>query len=131
MIVFLNCTYFRFWIKAKFQFKKKKTSPEMVYIYDMKWVCNFFCRTAIIMQTLCLNKQNSNPLLSDVILNAKWSKNIMFIFDRSFLLAIGVSYKKKFHTTCLSIWKNPVSIVIEQTNCVTKKRTVWFWKSKW
>lgn len=56
----------------------------------MKWVCI----TVIIMQTLCLNKHNSNPLLSEVNLNVKGSKSMILIYDRGFLSAICVSYKK-------------------------------------
>lgn len=56
----------------------------------MKWVC----RTVIIMQTLCLNKHNSNPLLSEVNLNVKGSKSMILIYDRGLLSAICVSYKK-------------------------------------
>lgn len=55
----------------------------------MKWVC----RTVIIMQTLCLNKHNSNPLLSEVNLNVKGSKGMILIHDIDFLSAICISYK--------------------------------------
>lgn len=83
----------------------------------MKWVC----RTVIIMQTLCLNKHNSNPLLSEVNLNVKGSKSMILIHDRGFLSAYVFLIKKIQDVIFFTIKK--VSIVNERTYCETKKRT--------